>query len=424
MEEVDSDSDASANAKAEGTTKADAFAKAASEISPILFNVNAFTPFCKGQDAEQLAADEALVKEAGDFLARVVLPLFHKQLCTLEMVDLTSSMHAHGINMRYLGRLARMTAFKLETGKDKSNLRHALGRLETEMVVRAAKRLFKKLLSDGVMRAAPAAAIASFLNALLGSSGSSSGSAAPPAGDGGSSTATTDVGASVATAAPVVAAGRGRGAKKKKRGRGGGKKRGGKVHNTPQNGNAAGTGAAATTPDNTLGGALSAWSALPAMSVKFAEGVAGFKLTSEGVWGAIADVVKTRYQWELRLWGPDTAPVADAERKAEFVSHTATLRALCLATGVRVAGREYDFSTATPFRACDVVDVVPVVKHSLPLDSVPLVKSLRAMAHREMSAGRWQIATDMLRMGAQAVAEVMGRGHAAYAEAASLLAMA
>lgn len=40
-----------------------------------------------------------------------------------------------------------------------------------------------------------------------------------------------------------------------------------------------------------------------------------------------------------------------------------------LQVGITIAARKYDFNSATPFQTSDVLDLRPVVKHSVPLCS-------------------------------------------------------
>lgn len=61
---------------------------------------------------QEIAADENNVKKASSYLLDVVLPKFVQELCTLEVSPmdgqtLTEALHAHGINMRYIGKVSR-----------------------------------------------------------------------------------------------------------------------------------------------------------------------------------------------------------------------------------------------------------------------------------------------------------------------------
>ena len=59
---------------------------------------------------QEIAADEEAVKKAGKYLVEAVLPKFVQDLSSLEVSPmdgqtLTEALHAHGINMRYLGQV-------------------------------------------------------------------------------------------------------------------------------------------------------------------------------------------------------------------------------------------------------------------------------------------------------------------------------
>ena len=51
------------------------------------------------------------MKKVGSYLANTVLPKFIQDLCTLEVSPmdgqtLTEALHAHGINVRYMGKVS------------------------------------------------------------------------------------------------------------------------------------------------------------------------------------------------------------------------------------------------------------------------------------------------------------------------------
>lgn len=60
---------------------------------------------------QEIAADEENVKRVSSYLVDVVLPKFIEDLCTLEVSPmdsqtLTEALHAHGVNVRYIGRVS------------------------------------------------------------------------------------------------------------------------------------------------------------------------------------------------------------------------------------------------------------------------------------------------------------------------------
>lgn len=60
---------------------------------------------------QEIAADEESVRKVSSYLANIVLPKFIQDLCALEASPmdgqtLTEALHAHGINIRYIGRVS------------------------------------------------------------------------------------------------------------------------------------------------------------------------------------------------------------------------------------------------------------------------------------------------------------------------------
>ena len=59
---------------------------------------------------QEIAEDEENVRKVSSYLTNVVLPKFVQDLCTLEVSPmdgqtLTEALHAHGINVRYIGKV-------------------------------------------------------------------------------------------------------------------------------------------------------------------------------------------------------------------------------------------------------------------------------------------------------------------------------
>ncbi|KAH9710245.1 Clustered mitochondria protein [Citrus sinensis] len=109
----------------------------------ILFNPNAFTEFKLAGSQDEIAADEENVRKVSLYLADVVLPKFIQDLCTLEVSPmdgqtLTEALHAHGINIRYIGKVADGT----------KHLPHLWDLCSNEIVVRSAKHILKDVLRE------------------------------------------------------------------------------------------------------------------------------------------------------------------------------------------------------------------------------------------------------------------------------------
>ncbi|KAL0429300.1 UNVERIFIED_CONTAM: Clustered mitochondria protein [Sesamum radiatum] len=109
----------------------------------ILFNPNVFTEFKLAGDEEEIATDEENVRKASLYLKDVVLPKFIQDLCTLEVSPmdgqtLTDALHAHGINVRYIGKVAEGTR----------HMPHLWDLCSNEIIVRSAKHIIKDILRD------------------------------------------------------------------------------------------------------------------------------------------------------------------------------------------------------------------------------------------------------------------------------------
>ncbi|KAM0876493.1 hypothetical protein ACQ4PT_036120 [Festuca glaucescens] len=77
-------------------------------------------------------------------------------------------------------------------------------------------------------------------------------------------------------------------------------------------------------------------------------------LTSDGVWSDIKEFARHKYQFEV----PDDARVG--------AKKIAVLRNLCQKVGVTIAARKYELNSAAPFQPSDILNLQPIVKHSVP----------------------------------------------------------
>ncbi|KAH9555476.1 hypothetical protein CY35_08G115300 [Sphagnum magellanicum] len=132
------------------------------ELPKIVLNPNVFTDFKVSGDPEDIAADEELVRKAGQYLVDTVLPKLVVDLSSLEVSPmdgptLTDALHAHGINVRYLGKVAKQT----------ENLPHVWDLCIVEMVIRSAKHILKGVLRETLDQDV-GGAIAHFFNCLVG----------------------------------------------------------------------------------------------------------------------------------------------------------------------------------------------------------------------------------------------------------------
>ncbi|CAN0877840.1 Clustered mitochondria protein [Linum grandiflorum] len=254
----------------------------------ILFNPNVLTEFKLAGDPEEITKDEENVRRVGSFLADIVLPKFIQDLCTLEVSPmdgqtLTEALHAHGVNVRYLGRIAEGT----------KHLPHLWDLCSNEIVVRSAKHVLKDLLRD-VEDHELGPAISHYFNCLFGNCQA--------------------VDAKTSTDSSLT-----RSPKKESSGKSKGQIM---VKGAPRKNQSS-----------------------------------YMNIGSEALWSEIREFAKLKYQFDL------------PEDSAVRVRKVSVIRNLCQKVGITIAARKYDFNAATPFQTSDILDLRPVVKHSVPLCS-------------------------------------------------------
>jgi protein TIF31 len=157
-------------------------------------NINVFMPHMKkfeGDLAEQIKKDEQLVREAAEFLWDETLPRITRGVkdgslhpVPMDGKTLTEFIHRQGINCRYLGRLATLakeeeardeqTEAELKEGtlpyvERRSMPKCWLELLECEIVARAAKHVLDRYFKEnaGIASTQPSQTIASFLSSLV-----------------------------------------------------------------------------------------------------------------------------------------------------------------------------------------------------------------------------------------------------------------
>jgi protein TIF31 len=134
----------------------------------ITFNPDVFQPHVRHADSESelFKKEKELVKMASQHIVASQIPLlisdfFDHTSSPVDGITLTESMHARGINIRYLGKVAESLA-KYPT------LSYVYTIAISELICRAAKHLYNHYM-QGVDMMNTAAAISHFLNCLLGS---------------------------------------------------------------------------------------------------------------------------------------------------------------------------------------------------------------------------------------------------------------
>ncbi|KAK9157001.1 hypothetical protein Scep_003575 [Stephania cephalantha] len=271
-------------------------------VKETFLNPNVFTEFKLAGSEEEIAADEESVRKVSLYLKEVVLPKFVKDLCTLEVSPmdghtLTEALHAHGINVRYIGKVAVMTR----------HLPHIWDLCVIEMIVRSAKHMVKEILRESPDHDL-APAISHFFNCFFG-----------------------DV-------------------------------------------QALGMKGTARTQRKDLAGLLPS-SKSSKGHVRGKSGASERKsqcsymnINSSVLWSDIYEFAKFKYQFELP---------ADSQLRVRKVP---AIRNFCQKVGITIAARKYDLNVEAPFQTSDILNLQPVVKHSVPvcLEAKDLVETGKA----------------------------------------------
>uniref|UniRef100_A0A4W6F6X8 Clustered mitochondria homolog n=1 Tax=Lates calcarifer TaxID=8187 RepID=A0A4W6F6X8_LATCA len=149
--------------------------KAVGSVSDSCFDIRFNPDICSPgvrfspEFAEEVQKQRKLLWDAAAFLLSNQIPalrdcLDHTAL-PMDGVTLTSVLHQHGVNVRYLGALLR----ELHRVEERERLSHIKRICISEVIIRSAKHIFRTYLQD-VEPAAFSAAVSHFLNCLLSSS--------------------------------------------------------------------------------------------------------------------------------------------------------------------------------------------------------------------------------------------------------------
>ncbi|KDO83481.1 hypothetical protein CISIN_1g000589mg [Citrus sinensis] len=350
---VTATSDVSQDATKEGKVETVQECRSASEESSdscdgILFNPNAFTEFKLAGSQDEIAADEENVRKVSLYLADVVLPKFIQDLCTLEVSPmdgqtLTEALHAHGINIRYIGKVADGT----------KHLPHLWDLCSNEIVVRSAKHILKDVLRETEDHDL-GPAIAHLFNCFFGSC--------------------------QAVRGKVTAS---------------------NVQSRNQMKEHAGHPSSSKSSRS---------------QARWKDRVAARKhhssymnVNSDTLWSDLKEFAKLKYQFELpedaRLW----------------VKKVSVMRNLCQKVGISVTARKYDFNAATPFETSDILNLQPVVKHSVPICSE--AKNLVEMGKVQLAEGLLSEAYTLFSEAFSILQQVTGPMHREVANCCRYLAM-
>ncbi|XP_010695371.2 clustered mitochondria protein [Beta vulgaris subsp. vulgaris] len=291
----------------------------------ISFNPNVFTEFKLAGSPQEIASDEDNVQKASSYLTDIVLPKFIQDLCTLEVSPmdgqtLTEALHAHGINVRYIGKVAEGTR----------HMPHLWDLCTNEIAVRAAKHLLKDIVRDtDDHELGPS--VTHFFNCFFGNS---------------------QVVSEKSSGSNFL-----RRSQKKEQ----------SSHQKSVKGKYRSKNESSLKKSSPLYMGMSA----------------------DGLWSDILEFAKIKYQFDL----PD-----DARTSVKKVS---VIRNLCQKVGISLAARKYDLTDARPFQTSDIMNLQPVVKHSIPVCSE---------ARDLVETGKVQLAEGML-----------GEAYTAFSEAFSIL---
>lgn len=139
----------------------------------IRFHPNLFQPVCQlADDTLTLAKDKSLLNDACKHLVSVQLPAMVRDLCdhSIYIIDgatLCETMHARGINVRYLGTLVDLLAkHEHQQPQQSQQLSYVHAIALNELVSRCVKRVFRQYV-QAVSSLSLSQAVAHFLNCYL-----------------------------------------------------------------------------------------------------------------------------------------------------------------------------------------------------------------------------------------------------------------
>ncbi|CAH9122850.1 unnamed protein product [Cuscuta epithymum] len=311
----------------------------------IQFNPNVFTEFKLAGNKEDIAADEELVKKVSLYLRDVVLPKFIHNLCSLEVSPmdghtLTEALHAHGINLRYLGKVAEGTR----------HFPHLWDLCSNEVVFRSAKHIFKDVLRDTEDHDL-GSAISHLLNCFFGN-----------------------------------------------------------IQTTPRKVGTNSLHFRNQKKDHHTSSKISNGQPNKRSAVSARKKQSSYvSVTSDSLWSDIIEFSKLKYQFEV----PDDARLR--------VKKIPALRNLCLKVGITVAARKYDLDAVAPFQATDILNLQPVVKHSIPISSE--AKNLVETGKSQLAEGQLSEAYTLFSEAFTILQQVTGPLHREVANCCRYLAM-
>lgn len=317
------------------------------------FNPDVFSPGIRHIDGpdggvQSLAKQKRLVQEAAEFLVLKQIPAFIKEHMAhssppIDGQSLTESLHSHGINIRYLGKV-----IKIIGQMPRMDYLHRIAILE--LIVRATKHIYYTYMQS-TEPLHLSAAISHFLNCLL-------------------------------TTGPVNPAVSSEEAHKKQTRTNGGKHN---KHNKTAKGSKPQQAAATQNGNGTAAGGS------PSSSGSSSDWTL---MTPRSLWQQIRKEAKIYWNWDLDC---DSIETAGAKYGLLRIS---LLRAFCLKVGIQVLLREYNFESKhkPTFGDDDIVNVFPVVKHFSPRATD---------AYNFYTTGQTKIQQGMLKEGYELISEAL-----------------
>lgn len=367
-------------------------------LTSLRYNPDSFTNARLGGESKSRTEDENSIKSMSSFLKSEVIPGFIADVRDLKIspidgVSLTTVLHEHGINVRYLGTIA-------EQAKE-AHLPHIETLCIQEMLVRSAKHLFHQILRD----VAPdrtkktenwyfGPTIARFLSAFLGPN-----CAGHKLTEEQINAAKTILKAQkdevdlirAANVAAAAAAAHPEDAEKIA-----------KAEETAAAVNALIPGAVQSSGSKNKKNkkknkktteVITAGANLPVIRLADGSRAPTDLLASTNVWQAIRDLVQDKYSYTLPIYLPLTSR-----------SKLSMLRSFCLKSGIVLAVKDYDLtpssSNTTPFTIDDILDLTPVLKVHLPRsqDALRILETGRVLLAQQRHLYAYQFLMEALNL--------------------------
>ncbi|XP_062131011.1 protein clueless [Drosophila sulfurigaster albostrigata] len=324
------------------------------------FNPDVFSPGIRHVDgpeggSQSLAKQKKLVQDAAEFLVLKQIPAFIKEHMAhssppIDGQSLTDSLHSHGINIRYLGKVIKMLG-----QMPRMDYLHRIAIME--LIVRATKHIYYTYMQS-TEPLHLSAAISHFLNCLV-------------------------------TTGPVNPAVSSEEAHKKQT-----RSNGGKHNKHNKSAKTSKPQQAAATQQNGGGNSAAAGGSANGSNGSSSSSYDWTLVTPRSLWQQIRKEAKAYWNWELDC---DSIEAAVSKYGLQRIS---LLRAFCLKVGIQVLLRDYNFESKhkPTFSDDDIVNVFPVVKHISP----------RATdAYNFYTTGQTKIQQGLLKEGYELISEAL-----------------